>query len=81
MALAAVSDHEVVSKVLTALRKAAPEQGMMIRQLAEATGVSLTTAGKYVDVCEAAGLVEVTPFATAKLVKLTAAGKSRAGGK
>lgn len=76
--LAKVVDREIADRFLAALRKGGGEQGLMIRELADAADVSLTTAGKYVDVLQARGLVDVRPFATAKLVKLTAAGRSEA---
>jgi DNA-binding MarR family transcriptional regulator len=76
-----VADQEITDRLLAALRKNPSDQGMMIRELATAAGISTTTAGKYVDVCQMAGWVDVKPFATAKLVKLTPAGRAAGAGR
>jgi response regulator of citrate/malate metabolism len=73
-----VADQAKIERLVEVLRKAnAP---MMIREIAEAMPTSLTTAGKYVDICQAAGIVSVKPYATTKQVSLVrSTGKGGAG--
>ena len=73
-----VADPDLIERLQATLRKNAGKP-MMVRELADGMGVSLTTAGKYVEICSAAGIVSVQPFATAKLVSLTLTGKGGVG--
>jgi hypothetical protein len=73
-----VADPELIERLQSTLRKNSGKP-MMVRELADGMGVSLTTAGKYVEICQAAGIVSVQPFATAKLVSLSSTGKGGAG--
>ena len=58
-----------VQAFLGVLAEAYP-QSLMIKELAQKAGTSPNTAGKYVDVLEARGLVIVRPYATTKQVTL-----------
>ncbi len=77
MALRNVADSQILEGMQSALRKSGGP--MMIKELADAVGISLTTAGKYVDILQAGGVVSVKPFATAKLVTLRSSSKGGAG--
>ena len=72
-----VADDELLQRLVETVKKA--DGGpLMVREIAEAMGVSLTTAGKDVDVAKALGLVQVKPYASAKQVTL--AGSTRKEG-
>lgn len=58
-----------VQALLDALKEAHP-QPLMIKELAQKVETSANTAGKYVDILEARGLVTVQPYATARQVVL-----------
>jgi response regulator of citrate/malate metabolism len=74
-------DDKMLQRLVEALKKAG-NGPLMVKQVANAVGVSLTTAGKYVDIAEAKGLVRVTPYASAKQVWLVdSSGKGGAGGR
>ena len=64
-----VADEEKVQRLVESLKRAGGGP-LMVREIAGAMKVSLTTAGKYVDVCQAKGLVRVKPYASAKQVWL-----------
>ena len=51
-----VTNDELIQRLIGALKKAG-NGPLMVKQIAAAIGVSLTTAGKYVDIAEARGLV------------------------
>jgi Mn-dependent DtxR family transcriptional regulator len=65
-----VADDELLQRLFGALKKANGGP-LMVREIAGAMGVSLTTAGKYVDIAKAMGLVQVKPYASAKQVTLS----------
>jgi hypothetical protein len=69
-----VADQKKIERLVEVLKEAG--KPMMIREIAAAMPASSTTAGKYVDICQMAGLVSVTPYATTKQVSLV-----RPGGK
>lgn len=72
-------NDEMLQRLVGALKRAGSGP-LMVKQVADAMHVSLTTAGKYVDVAEARGLVRVTPYASAKQVWLVdSSGKEGAG--
>jgi Mn-dependent DtxR family transcriptional regulator len=72
-------DEELIQRLQTALKKAGSGP-LMVKQLAGAMGVSPTTAGKYVDIAEAKGLIRTAPYASAKQVwLLDSSGKSGVG--
>ncbi len=77
LSLQNVADPDILQDVQSALRKHG--EPMMIKELAQACGISMTTAGKYVEILQAAGIVSVKPFATAKLVALRSGGKGASG--
>lgn len=60
-------------RLLAALRSA--QRPLMMRECADALGVSRPTAAKLVYACEGAGLVRITPYATTKQVTLTPKGQ------
>lgn len=72
-----LSDQAKIQRVVEVL-KGAGGGPLMVRQIAEAMPASPNTAGKYVDICAERGLVEVTPYATTKQVRL--ATSTRNGG-
>jgi response regulator of citrate/malate metabolism len=63
-----VSDSGTTDRLLEALRQSG--RPLMIKEVAQKMGVSANTAGKYVDICEAHGIVKVTKYATARQVSL-----------
>lgn len=73
-----MADPDLLSGLLKSLAEAG--RPLMIRECARGMGVSLPTAGKYVDVAQAAGLVEISTYATAKQVRITAKGRKRVEG-
>ena len=72
-----VADSAKIQRLVDVLKRAGGGP-LMVRQIAEAMPTSLTTAGKYVDICQAKGLVVVKPYASAKQVWLV--GSSGNGG-
>jgi len=75
-----VSDA-LMQALLDALKEAYP-QPLMVKELAQKAETSPNTAGKYVDVLEARGLVTTQPYATAKQVVLKEHGEAtKRGGK
>jgi Mn-dependent DtxR family transcriptional regulator len=64
-----MADQEKIQRLVESLKKVGGGP-LMVREIAIGMKVSLTTAGKYVDVAQAKGLVRVTPYASAKQVWL-----------
>ena len=74
-----VADDELLQRLVDSLKNA--DNGpLMVREVAKAMGVSLTTAGKYVDIAKAMGLVDVKPYASAKQVTLRGSSGKRGVG-
>jgi Mn-dependent DtxR family transcriptional regulator len=68
-----------VQALLDTLKEAYP-QVLMIKELAQRAETSPNTAGKYVDILEARGLVTIRPYATAKQVVLKEHDEATKGG-
>lgn len=63
---------DIITKILTLLQSA--NKPFYIKEIAEKLGISANTAGKYVNILDAKGIVRIEKFATAKIVSLVSNG-------
>lgn len=66
--LSCMPDEELIEKYKDILEQSS--KPLMIKDLAEKSDTSRQTAGKYIDIMEARGMVDVDKIATAKQITL-----------
>lgn len=64
--------EDIITEILTLLQSA--NKPFYIKEIAESLGISANTAGKYVNILDAKGIVKIEKFATAKVVSLLSKG-------
>jgi Mn-dependent DtxR family transcriptional regulator len=64
--------EDIITEILTLLQSA--NKPFYIKEIAERLGISANTAGKYVNILDAKGIVKIEKFATAKVVSLLSKG-------